>query len=283
MTGLDEREGEDVHEGGVVIDDKEASHRTLNARRAANLPTRIPRPSRPRYRRPMTARLAILAVLFATLLFAAPAAHAGMPFLTLSDAASMRFEALGFFIGLFFLVAAALRGLWGLARRDFPSLPAPTYRLALAVVFTVALLLQVVLTMISGARELMTPGAWEKEGATYRVKSGAAHDEVSPERTASLERLRDELWPYAAMHDGHLPANELDAPATIISADAWKIAGTDARYVYVGGSVTTTEAPPTIVAYEPAVVGNERLTLKSNGKIDVITAEDLEIALRGAR
>jgi len=27
-----------------------------------------------------------------------------------------------------------------------------------------------VLTMISGARELMTPGAWEKDGAIYRLK-----------------------------------------------------------------------------------------------------------------
>lgn len=31
------------------------------------------------------------------------------------------------------------------------------------------LLFIVVLAMISGARELMTPGAWEKQGATYRL------------------------------------------------------------------------------------------------------------------
>ena len=31
----------------------------------------------------------------------------------------------------------------------------------------------VVLAMISGARELMTPGAWEKHGATYRLKEEA--------------------------------------------------------------------------------------------------------------
>ncbi len=34
------------------------------------------------------------------------------------------------------------------------------------------LLFTVVLAMISGARELMTPGAWEKQGATYRLKEG---------------------------------------------------------------------------------------------------------------
>ena len=28
---------------------------------------------------------------------------------------------------------------------------------------------EIVLTMISGARELMTPGAWERNGVTYRL------------------------------------------------------------------------------------------------------------------
>jgi hypothetical protein len=30
-----------------------------------------------------------------------------------------------------------------------------------------------VLLMISGTRELMTPGAWEKRGTTYQLKPGA--------------------------------------------------------------------------------------------------------------
>ncbi len=37
------------------------------------------------------------------------------------------------------------------------------------------LLFVLVLTMISGARELMTPGAWEKEGFTY-VLAGEAEN-----------------------------------------------------------------------------------------------------------
>jgi hypothetical protein len=32
------------------------------------------------------------------------------------------------------------------------------------------LLFLLILTMISGARELMTPGAWEKHGSTYELK-----------------------------------------------------------------------------------------------------------------
>ncbi|MEX2173364.1 MAG: hypothetical protein WD872_03320 [Pirellulaceae bacterium] len=33
------------------------------------------------------------------------------------------------------------------------------------------LLFVIVLTMISGARELMTPGAWEKQGLTYKLRT----------------------------------------------------------------------------------------------------------------
>jgi hypothetical protein len=46
---------------------------------------------------------------------------------------------------------------------------APSFGRAVAGVFLWGLLFIIVLTMISGARELMTPGAWEKQGVTYRL------------------------------------------------------------------------------------------------------------------
>ena len=42
----------------------------------------------------------------------------------------------------------------------------------MAAVVLWGLLFMLVLTMISGARELLTPGAWEKKGATYQLKAG---------------------------------------------------------------------------------------------------------------
>jgi hypothetical protein len=48
-----------------------------------------------------------------------------------------------------------------------------SYPKALGVVVLWGLLFSVVLAMISGARELMTPGAWEQQGATYRLRDGA--------------------------------------------------------------------------------------------------------------
>jgi hypothetical protein len=68
------------------------------------------------------------------------------------------------------LVAALVVQLaWNFARRDFDRLPRLSYPRALSVVVLWGLLFIVVLTMISGARELMTPGAWQKKGWTYEL------------------------------------------------------------------------------------------------------------------
>lgn len=217
---------------------------------------------------------------FWTLLLAAPPAYAGMPFLALTDIASMRMEALGFFFGLFLAIAAIVRGLWAVARRDFPALPAPTFRLSLAFVFAVALLLQVVLTMISGARELMTPGAWEKRGVTYRLKGEDEGLAALPHaRVARLEDLRDALWRYAAQHDGRLPPNDIDPG---VPAHLWQVTGADVRFVYVPGACVDA-APPTVIAYEPAAVGAKRILLKSDGTIIVVHANEIDSLLGSTR
>ena len=59
---------------------------------------------------------------------------------------------------------------WNVLARDFSALPGIGYRMALAIFCVSGLFLFEVLTMISGARELMTPEAWEKTGTTYRLK-----------------------------------------------------------------------------------------------------------------
>src|SRR5262245_65868611 len=71
-------------------------------------------------------------------------------------------QAISFFVVVLLATAWAVKGLWHVVRRDVAWLPALTYRRALGLVTLWGLLLIVVLTMISGARELMTPGAWRK-------------------------------------------------------------------------------------------------------------------------
>ena len=71
------------------------------------------------------------------------------------------------------LVSAGLiQLLWNSLRKSFTRLPRLNYPRAIGLVVLWGLLFIVVLTMISGARELMTPGAWEKQGATYRLNEG---------------------------------------------------------------------------------------------------------------
>src|SRR5438876_4872306 len=149
----------------------------------------------------------LLAGLF--LLMPANAAFAGMPaplptnieqVFRVNESAMSRLQTLSFFLGGFLLCAAVARWLWNYLQRDFPKLPRLTYGKALAGVFLWSLLFVVVLTMISGARELMTPGAWQKQGFTYKLPDAApATAEPSPLtlHRQNLERLRTVLLHYA--------------------------------------------------------------------------------------
>ena len=94
---------------------------------------------------------------------------AGMPSIRLTDVARLRLEAISFFLLVFVLAVVGVWGLWKVVRRDFPSLPRLSFVGALGVVTLWGLLFVLVLTMISGARELMTPRAWEQRGYTYQI------------------------------------------------------------------------------------------------------------------
>jgi len=111
--------------------------------------------------------------LFAGLLLLAWSAQAwaGMPsgLGTLSELARLRVESLSFFLAGFFLSALGVKGLWNYLRQDWPRLPRLSYGKALALVTLWGLLFVLVLTMISGARELLTPGAWKAKGLTYEL------------------------------------------------------------------------------------------------------------------
>jgi hypothetical protein len=100
-------------------------------------------------------------------------AHAGMPApLTLTEIARMRIETISFFLLALLISAGFIKLIWNSLRRSFLRLPWLSYPKALGLVILWGLLFVVVLLMISGARELMTPGAWEHSGAIYRLTGG---------------------------------------------------------------------------------------------------------------
>lgn len=108
------------------------------------------------------------------LLLLAPStpAWAGMPSFGLRDIVSARLDTISFFLVVLLVCAGIVQGLWNYLARDFHRMPRMSYGKAVAAMTLWGLIFVIVLTMISGARELMTPGAWEKTGLTYRLKDG---------------------------------------------------------------------------------------------------------------
>jgi hypothetical protein len=116
-------------------------------------------------------RFTIIAALIA-LLLAEPAlaGMAGPP--TLREWARLRIQNISFFAVVLLGSALLIKLIWNALRKDFPRLPRLTYPKALGLTVLWGLLFILVLAMISGARELLTPGAWQKQGATYRLTEG---------------------------------------------------------------------------------------------------------------
>ena len=180
-----------------------------------------------------------------------------MPSVTLTEIGQLRVETISFFLTAFFLSAAVVRWAWNALCRELPRIPRLTYSKACGVTLLWGLLFVVVLTMISGARELMTPGAWEKKGATYQLRGQQQQRPLETTngfqsldaRRERITRLARELERYANWHEGRFPEAESDAD---IPADAWLLderAGT--RYIYIPGQ--SNGGGPVPLAYEPQV------------------------------
>ncbi len=208
-----------------------------------------------------------------------------MPSITFTDVARLRTETLSFFLLLFFVSAWIIERLWNGLRRDFARLPRLSYGRALAVVGLWGFLFVLVLTMISGVRELMTPGAWVKDGITYKLNTAgpegraaaAVWTDITAERPHRIEALRAALWAYAQTHEGALPANDRD-PA--IPASTWETADPSRiRYHYIPGHrAGVGGAVP--LAYEPPVFGGARWVLWCDGCVAQVSDADLRAALQ---
>ena len=92
--------------------------------------------------------------------------------ITLREVAKLRLQSLSFFIMVLLVSAVVISLIWNSLRKDFTRLPHLSYFKALGLVLLWGLLFVLVLAMISGARELLTPGAWDRQGATYRLNEG---------------------------------------------------------------------------------------------------------------
>ncbi|WP_395749194.1 hypothetical protein [Prosthecobacter sp.] len=214
----------------------------------------------------------------AFLLLATTPAFAGMPSLDLTDVAKARLDVISFFIFVYLLCALIFRWLWNLLSKDFAWMPRLTFRRSLALLIVAGLFLYFILTMISGARELMTPGAWAKNGITYKLRTPDRDPQpwLDAARQRWLETLRDALRDYAAKHDGKLPPH---AYVTDFNATLWKGASPDGHWlIYIPG--LTFGPANRVLVYEPATYGPKRWALLTDGTVVQMNAEELDERVR---
>ena len=192
---------------------------------------------------------------------------AGMPTITLSDFAVPRLQVISFFLMGLLVSAGVVMLVWNGLRRDFGWLPRLSFGKACGVVVLWGLLFVIVLTMISGARELMTPGAWEKDGRTYKLaatKPAAterADDSQRIERQAHIEQLKLHLIRYAQEHEGRFPESldELGTGTRVCELPGFP--GT--KYLLV--AQPPADDLPHLLAYEPEVYDGDHFAIFAGG------------------
>lgn len=222
----------------------------------------------------------LLAIFFAAIVLDSLSrlAFAGMPTITLSDIARMRLQTISFFLLVLLISSLGIQRIWNSFTTDFPKLPRLSFGKALGVVILWGLLFIIVLTMISGARELMTPGAWEKQGLTYRLKEAPPakaqptdEEQLRQQRQSNLERLGIGLIQFAIEHDGRYPdESEKDQ----ITEERWQHPDqVGIRYLYRPGlSIADGES---LLAFEADIYDDEQLVLLANGKVKSLGSSEI--------
>jgi hypothetical protein len=199
---------------------------------------------------------------------------AGMPSFNLTDVAALRMQTISFFALIFLLSAFAIMKLWNYLRADFPKLPLLSYKKSLALTALWGLLFVIVLTMISGARELMTPGAWVKRGSTYTLTDTEGKDTKERRRKVDMENLKNALWIYAQQHNGQFPPHDL---VPEISPEIWQCsAAGQTRFIYrAGWKLNEGNA---ILAYEPYFNEDSRYLLRTDGSLELLNNQQFQDA-----
>lgn len=190
---------------------------------------------------------------------------------SLAPVVDIRLQAISFFLFLFFVSAFFVRWLWNRGWAAAMETHPLTYSKALLITFAWGMASIVVLTMISGARELMTPGAWQQQGWTYKLAGQPTEESIDShqKRKNVLHELRFQLFRYAALHNGEFPdtTEELDMP------ELWQIPE-HPGFEFILRPQQTANGDVKILVMEPEL-DRERLVIMTNGLIGSMTSEDL--------
>ncbi len=189
---------------------------------------------------------------------------------TLTDVAAARIDALSFFFVTYLVISAVVKVIWNQLAKSFVSLPKLKYTQALGVVFVTGLLFYVVLTMISGARELLTPGAWEKQGSGYRLRGEQPNVLTKDERREAMLTLKKAIWDFAKTSGGQAPTGPFSGE---VAAELWNF-GDGGLYALVPG--VKPGGGREVLVYEPSMAGGRRFVLLADGSIEDRAEGDLK-------
>ncbi len=199
-------------------------------------------------------------------------AQAGMTVYGLRDIYRLRLEEISFFLFLLILCAFVFQLLWNYAIKGFSFLPRLKFRQACCLTLLFGLAMLLILTMISGIREVLTPGAWRRQGTSYRLNDPSQE----PARRRSLEQLRSALFEYARTHEGHFPPHDF---VPEISDKLWESPDQlGSHYIYSGGLTTTNQGA--LLVAEPAHFGDRRFVLLISGDIQTLSSQDIDLKLQ---
>lgn len=214
----------------------------------------------------------LIVMLVLTIFTSISPAQAGMTVYGLRDIYRLRFEEVSFFIVLLLVCAALFRLLWNHAVKGFTFLPRLKFRQSLCLSILLGLAMLLILAMISGIREVLTPGAWRHQGSSYRLNDPSQE----PARRRSLDQLRTALFEYASHAQGRFPPHDF---VPEISEKLWESPdqlGT--HYIYSGG--LTTNDITSMLAIEPINFGDQRFVLFVSGEIRQFSSEEIDQRLR---
>ena len=205
-----------------------------------------------------------------------------MPSVSLTDLARMRLDAISFFLAVLVGCSLGVKLIWNSFARDFEKLPTLTFGKAFGLVALWGMLCVVVLTMISGARELMTPGAWQKDGFTYSLAepNGTSVDPAATlvsreDREAQLKALWGELSRYALQNEGRFPTRR---DTEVVPAEYWSLPDLPTvRYHYLEGRNANEDG---ILAFEPDAFEDGQLALMTSGEIRIALSTELAEAVK---
>lgn len=219
--------------------------------------------------------LSILAII--PLLLVPNVVYAGMPSFTLTDMANVRLSTISFFLFIYFVSSFILYALWNYLRKDFKKLPVLSFKKALAFIFLWGLAFHLVLVMIAGTRELMTPQAWQKAGIIHKL-SPDSFQQLMDIRRHKLDQLKKALWLFAKKNEGYFPPTKTIPE---IPSETWMTPRGKLQYIYIENLKVNKALQP--LAYETNEYGEERMVLFTNGMIELLPINSIQAMINGVK